>query len=332
MSEPTKSRREVIDAGARLLAAGPHPERARRDAEELLLHLLRKNARERSRAWLFANPLSPISAPIEDEFLALVARRVAGEPIQYITGETEFYRMPFRVTPDVLIPRPETELLVERVMQLLPKFLPQSDRSFEFRKIVPHTWPAPEKTEPGENNPQAPRMLDIGTGSGAIAISIAHDWPEAAITATDLSRLALELAQENAARLGFADRIRFLQGDLLDPVSGEQFEIIVSNPPYVPTRDRSTLSVEVREHEPGLALFAGADGLDIYRRLIPAAYAALVSGGSLLLEIGYGQSATIEELLTAAGFESIEVHPDLQGIPRVVCAERGPTQSLAWMH
>jgi release factor glutamine methyltransferase len=315
----------MIDDGARQLAAGPHPERARRDAEELLLHLFRKEARERDRAWLFANLPSPISAPLEVEFLALVVRRAAGEPIQYITGETEFYRMPFRVTPDVLIPRPETELLVERAVQLVPRFLQQSDRSFEFRKVIPHTWPAPEKKESdGKDPPPAPRILDIGTGSGAIAISIAHDWSEAAITATDLSPKALAVAHENAERLGYADRIRFLQGDLLNPVADERFELIVSNPPYVPSPDRSSLSIEVRDHEPALALFAGPEGLDIYRQLIPASHAALAPGGYLILEIGFGQSAAIESLLTAAGFSQIGFHPDLQGIPRVVSAQRRP--------
>jgi release factor glutamine methyltransferase len=124
--------------------------------------------------------------------------------------------------------------------------------------------------------------------------------------------------------LGFADRIRFLEGDLLNPVAGETFDIIVSNPPYVPEADRSTLSVEVRDHEPALAFFAGDDGLDIYRRLIPAAHAALIPGGFLVLEIGFGQQGAVTALLDTAGFQSIETLPDLQGIPRVVSALRGP--------
>ena len=293
MNEPIKSRRTLIEVGARQLASGPHPERAKRDAEELLLHLLRKDAHDRNRAWLFANLFSPIPDGLEPEFMALVARRAAGEPIQYIAGETEFYRMPFLVTPAVLIPRPETELLVEQAFQLVPTFLTRRSR-----------------------------ILDVGTGSGAVAISVSHDWSEAEITATDISPATLNIARANAKRLGFAEKIRFLHGDLLAPVAGERFDIIVSNPPYVPTTDRPTLSVEVRDHEPALALFAGNDGLDIYRRLIPAAHAALVSGGYLLLEIGYDQSTAIEELLTAAGFAEIGFHADLQGIPRVVCAQR----------
>jgi release factor glutamine methyltransferase len=167
-----------------------------------------------------------------------------------------------------------------------------------------------------------PRVLDVGTGSGAIAISIAHDWPEAEITAIDLSPAALEVARGNAERLGFADSIRFLQGDLLAPVAGERFEIVVSNPPYVAETDRESLSVEVREYEPALALFAGDDGLEVYRRLIPAAFDALIPGGFVVLEIGYGQSPAVAELLATSGFEEIEFVPDLQRIPRLACARR----------
>jgi release factor glutamine methyltransferase len=168
-----------------------------------------------------------------------------------------------------------------------------------------------------------PRILDIGTGSGAIAIAIAHDVSaHASITATDISRQALKIARFNARRTGFIRKIRFIQGDLIAPVAGEQFDLIVSNPPYVPTADRDSLSIEVRDHEPALALFAGKDGLDIYWRLIPVAFDALASGGHLLLEIGYGQSDPISALLESAGFASIEFVPDLQGIPRVACARR----------
>jgi release factor glutamine methyltransferase len=218
----------------------------------------------------------------------MVERRATGEPIQYITGEAEFYGLPFLVTPDVLITRPETEHLVEKVIAL----------AHQFRK---------------------PRIVDIGTGSGAIAIALASHLPHAAITAIDLSTSALAIAQKNAKHNGVA--IRFLQGELLDPVAGEEFEIIVSNPPYVPTTDRDSLSVEVRDHEPALALFAGADGLDIYRRLIPQAFTGLVPGGYLALEIGYGQSQSIEALLAASGFKQIEFVPDLQSIPRVAVAQ-----------
>jgi release factor glutamine methyltransferase len=281
--------RALIAFGEDSLAGGPHPERARLDAEALLLHIFRREVPERNRAWLIVHAESPTMPKIAPEFCALIERRYQGEPIQYITGETEFYGLPFRVTPDVLVPRPETEHLVEKVIESAALF-------------------------------QSPRIVDVGTGSGAIAVALAHHLRNAAITAIDISIPALAIAQENAKRNRVA--IRFLQGDLLTPAAGEQFEIVVSNPPYVPSIDRPTLSVEVRDHEPALALFAGSDGLDVYRRLIPQAFACLVSGGFLALEIGYGQSPAIADLLTASGFRNIEFTPDLQSIPRVALAQR----------
>ena len=280
--------RDHLDLAERALREGAHSDKARLDAEQLLMHLLRKN-----RAWLIAHPRKELSAEDQERYEALVARRLAGEPIQYITGECEFYGLPFKVTRDVLIPRPETEHLVEKASELVPLF-------------------------------SKPRIVDVGTGSGAIAIALAHDWaPPAILTAIDISESALELARWNAKRTGFADRIRFLQGDLLAPVAGEQFDIVVSNPPYVPNTDRALISVEVREFEPAVALFAGDDGLDIYRRLIPAACSALVPGGFLALEIGFSQADAVRSLLTAAGFAQIEFLEDLQGIPRVASARRG---------
>jgi release factor glutamine methyltransferase len=274
----------LIGAAERELAAGPHTERARIDAELLLLHMLGKD-----RAWLMAHLKDEFPDDLIRRYRELLLRRYNGEPIQYITGETEFYGLPFRVTRDVLIPRPETEHLVEKVLELAPRF-------------------------------HKPRIVDVGTGSGAIAVALAHHLPQAQITAIDISSPALVLAEENAKR-NVAD-IRFLQGDLLAPVAGEQFDLIVSNPPYVPSADRATLSVEVRDYEPALALFAGDDGLEVYRRLIPAAFDALVPGGFVVLEIGYGQSTAIAELLARSGFQQIEFTPDLQGIPRVACAHR----------
>jgi release factor glutamine methyltransferase len=281
--------RALVVEAEHCLAAGPHPERARRDAETLLLHVLSRNAPERNRAWLVAHWDSSTMPNVGAEMRALLERRRAGEPVQYITGETEFYGLPFRVTPEVLIPRPETEHLVEKVIELAARF-------------------------------EQPRMVDVGCGSGAIAVTLAHHLPQAQITAIDLSATALEVAEENAKRNGVA--IRFLDGDLLAPVAEERFEIVVSNPPYVPLSERDALSVEVREYEPALALFAGDDGLAVYRRLIPAAFAALAPGGFVALEIGCGQGPAIAELLTASGFHQIEFVPDLHGIPRVACAQR----------
>ncbi|HTB96125.1 MAG TPA: peptide chain release factor N(5)-glutamine methyltransferase [Terracidiphilus sp.] len=283
--------RDSLDYGEAQLRAGPHPNRARRDAETLLLHHLGKN-----RAWLLAHLDDEFAGCRSIGYIGLIDRRVAGEPIQYITGETEFYGLPFHVTPDVLIPRPETEHLVERVLELAGQISASRRTTLE--------------------------ILDIGTGSGAIAVALAHHLPAAHITATDLSAATLDIARKNAGRNAVADCIRFLQGDLLAPVSGEVFDLIVSNPPYVPSTDRSTLSVEVREHEPALALFAGADGLDIYRRLIPSAFSALAHGGFLLLEIGYGQAPAIRALLNESSFSGIQFVPDLQCIPRVAVSVR----------
>jgi release factor glutamine methyltransferase len=156
-------------------------------------------------------------------------------------------------------------------------------------------------------------------------VALAHALPQVAITATDISARALAVARENA-KLNEVS-IRYLLGDLLAPVAGERFEFVVSNPPYVPEADRAALSVEVRDYEPALALFAGADGLEVYRRLIPAAFAALVPGGFVVLEIGFGQSPAIADLLAQTGFEQIEFIADLQGIPRVVCARRHGSRS-----
>jgi release factor glutamine methyltransferase len=175
---------------------------------------------------------------------------------------------------------------------------------------------------PSSADLNAIRILDVGTGSGCIAIALARHLPQAQITAIDLSAPALAIARRNADRNGVSNQIHFLQGDLLAPVAQEQFEIVVSNPPYVPLADRDTLAVEVRDHEPALALLAGPDGLNVCRRLIPQAFAALVPGGFLLLEIGCGQSEAVAALLAASGFRQIEFLPDLQSIPRVACARR----------
>src|ERR1039458_5031175 len=278
------SLRHHLDVGKWAGREGHNRESARRDVELLLTHTLKK-----SRAWLLAHAEEELSGEQDANYTALVSLRRKGEPIQYITGETEFYGLPFRVTPEVLIPRPETEHLVEKVIELAARF-------------------------------QQPRIVDVGTGSGAIAVALAHECFFAVMTAIDISSRALAIAEENAERSGAS--IRFLEGDLLAPVAGECFQIVVSNPPYVPSGDRATLSVEVREYEPALALFAGDDGLDVYRRLIPAAFVVLTPGGYVALEIGYGQSKAITELLARSGFEQIEFVPDLQGISRVACARR----------
>ena len=281
---PTVS--DYVFAGAERLRRGPHPERALQDAEFLLMHVLGKD-----RAWMLAYWKDEIGTDASIPYHSAIERRRSGEPIQYITGEAEFFGLPFRVTRAVLIPRPETEHVVERVIELAAGMA-------------------------------RPQIVDVGTGSGAIAVSVAAKIPSAAIAAIDISAAALDLARENAKRNGVTDRIRFLDGNLLAPVSEEKFDFVVSNPPYVPETDRTSLSVEVREYEPGLALFAGADGLAVYRRLIPAAYDALVPSGWIVLEIGYGQQEAIRSLLAESKFMEIGFTADLQGIPRVAYARR----------
>ena len=217
--------------------------------------------------------------------------------MQYITGLQEFYGLTLKVTPAVLIPRPETEHLVEAVLQRLPV-----------------------------NRPL--RIADIGTGSGAIAIALAAHLPKATITALDISPDALAVAANNAREHNLSDHIRFLQSDLLsalDPEAGT-FDAIVSNPPYVAETDRPTLHPQVRDYEPAAALFAGETGLDIYHRLIPHAYNALKPNGLLALEIGHDQQASIAALLQP--WHNLSFIYDLQQIPRVAVAQRPVTPDL----
>ena len=277
---------ELLSRGEERLRESPHPERARQDAERLLLGTLAQN-----KAWLIAHADQWVSPDQADAYIEVVERRYRGAPMQYVEGYAEFYGLHFQVTPDVLIPRPETEHLVEKTIELAAGFA-------------------------------HPRIVDIGTGSGAIAIALAHALSDAIVTATDQSPAALAVAKQNAAQNGAVNRIRFREGNLLEPVAGEQFEIVVSNPPYVPEKDRDSLAVEVRDYEPAQALFAGEDGLAIYRRLIPAAFRVLVPGGFIALEIGYGQQACVQSLLEDAGFTRIAFTADLQGIPRVASARR----------
>jgi release factor glutamine methyltransferase len=255
------------------------------DAATLLMHTLGID-----RPTLIAHPERTLDRDQQAAYQRLIERRLRFEPIQYIFGEAEFYGLTLRVTPAALIPRPETELLVEAVLARLP-------------------------------DDQPVRIADIGTGSGAIAIALAHALPHASVTALDLSPEALAIARENARTHTLEARIRFLRSDLLAAVSQEEpFDAIVSNPPYVPAEDASTLHPQVRDHEPSLALYAGKDGLELYRRIIPEALALLKPDGLLALEIGHGQRATIAELL--AGWRALEFLNDLQQIPRVALARK----------
>ena len=275
--------RDALTRAADQLSAHPSLRpTALADAAALLMHLLGLE-----RAGLIAHPERALDRETLGAYQELVSRRLGFEPIQYITGVQEFYGLAFQVTPAVLIPRPETELLVEAVL---------------------------ERARPDA------RILDIGTGSGAIAIALAHTLPKAQVTAIDLSAAALEVARRNAARHGLEDRIRLVHADLFLPVSPSDsmatFDVIVSNPPYVPASE--VLHPQVRDHEPAQALFAGPEGLDVYRRLIPQAHAHLAADGLFALEIGYGQKDAIAELLT--DWDEVTFLEDLQQIARVALA------------
>lgn len=260
----------------------------RLDAEVLLASYLRKD-----RTWLYTHPERDMNAAEVEGFSRWMARRLRGEPVAYIVGHKEFWSLDFAVDPRVLIPRPDTEVLVEEVLAVL-----DSDRV------------------------SRPEILDLGTGSGAIAVALAHERSDARITATDISREALAVALENAGRHGVASRITFLEGNLFEPVTGN-FDVIVSNPPYIDAGDYDRLSVEVRSFEPREALLAGEGGLDRYAAIVPQAAFRLKPGGWLLLEIGDGQKDELDRLLRKSGaYQSPAFRKDYAGRWRVVKAKR----------
>jgi release factor glutamine methyltransferase len=277
----------VLDEAAeRLAAAGI--ETAGLDAELLLRHVTGWD-----RARVVASGDRPLSAGDAQAFRAFVAERALRRPLQHLTGVQAFWRHEFRVTPAVLIPRPETEILVEAAIARL-------------RPLA------------------RPRVVDVGTGSACIALSLAAELPNAIVHATDVSASALAVARDNARRLGLADRVRFHQGDLLAPIvaAGARADLVAANPPYVDEREWETLAPEVRDHEPPLALVAPEGRERLYARLAEAAAAVLEPGGSLLLEMGRGMEAEVAAACTAAGLRVQTVLPDLQGIARVVVATR----------
>jgi release factor glutamine methyltransferase len=246
------------------------------------------------RTRVLSYPETILSPQVAARVALLARRRAAGEPLQYLTGTQEFFGRSFRVSPHVLIPRPETEILVEKVSALA--------HSLDRDEIL---------------------FVDVGTGSGCIAVSLAHELPGARGYAVDLSREALEVARENAATHGVLDRVRFVRADLLECfAAAPTFDVIVSNPPYVAQTDAAALSPTVREHEPQLALFGGPSGLEVYRGLVPQAAARLNGGGFVALEIGAGMATDVRALLENQGLTIQDVYDDLQGIPRVVIGRR----------
>jgi release factor glutamine methyltransferase len=297
--------RSALKEGIARLRASQVPSHALA-AELLLMHAL-----GRDRTWLYSHPEAAIDPSAVEIYFALIARRAAGEPTQYLTGKQEFWGLEFEVNPNVLIPRPETEHIVEVAL---------------------------ERLGPGGPN-AALRVADVGTGSGCIAVALACELPHATVVATDISAGALEVARKNAVRHGVSDRIQFVETDLLESVlhesqitpdgSGHEprpFDLIVSNPPYVSREEAASLPQEVREHEPHRALFGGAAGTEIYVRLIEQAFPLLGPGGVLILELGHNSVPCVRQLLTEKnGWTDVRLTNDLAGIPRVIAAARTAT-------
>jgi len=300
-SHPTYDLREALRTGIALL----------RDAEvssfTLAAELLLLHAVGRNRSWLYAHPEERLSSEQQQYFLELIARRSAGEPVQHLTGHQEFWGLQFDVNPDVLIPRPETEHVIEVILDRLALRELRSGR-------------------PQVADGAGMFIADVGTGSGCIAVALAKDLPQARFFASDISPAVLTVARHNAERHGVSERIHFSHSNLLDThVLGGQlqrFDAIVSNPPYIGTREAASLPREVLEHEPASALFGGEEGYELYGELIAQSAERLKPGGLLVLELGYNSLVAVQPLLTEPTWSYVAVTNDLSGIPRVIAAER----------
>jgi release factor glutamine methyltransferase len=274
----------VLDARERLIHAGIRPELAALDAE-----LLAREALGWDRARFLAERNDPAPGGFGVRYEQAIGRRERREPVPYITGTREFWGLEFEVCPDVLIPRPETELIVEEAL---------------------------------ERGLGRPLIADIGTGSGCLAIALAREFPASRITATDISHPALAVARRNAARHGVADRISFVQTSYLSAIDGP-FALIVSNPPYVPAGSAPGLTPEVREYEPGIAVFGGADGLEGLREVFSQAAPRLAPEGWLMVEFGYGQDEIVGRLIAEhPSLSLVKIREDLQGIPRTAVVRK----------
>ncbi|HOO89310.1 MAG TPA: peptide chain release factor N(5)-glutamine methyltransferase [Syntrophales bacterium] len=257
------------------------------DAEVLLAFSI-----DRERHYLYAHPENEVSLSEMERFRSLVARRMKREPVAYITGRKEFWSLVFQVTPDVLIPRPDTEVLVEAIVKLSPR---------EREKKI--------------------SILEIGTGSGAICVALASELNNASITATDCSSKALTVAEKNAVNNHVAHKISFVYGDMFDSVTGT-FDFIVSNPPYISKLEFDSLDEEVRKYEPYQALVAGSEGTELHRQLVRKGKHFLEKGGWLIMEIGAGQRSSVEKMLKEEDYCDIDFSSDYAGIERVALARK----------
>jgi release factor glutamine methyltransferase len=287
----TTSIADSILQGAHTLRLAGVPE-ARREAGSLLAHIL-----GRDRSFILSHAEDAIKDDHAELFRRYLQRRAEGEPLQYITGQQEFFGLVFEVNRNVLIPRPETELLIETALKLVG------------------------------TGDAAPSICDVGTGSGCIGITLVHELPQAFAVALDISPEALKVAERNAARHSVADRISFIVSNCfsgLDQTDAQQscFDLIVSNPPYVESNAMASLQKEVKEFEPHVALVAGEDGLTVIRRLLSEVGSFLRPGGFFVFEIGFNQAAAVEQLIDQETWRLLGIHADLQGIPRTVALQK----------
>lgn len=280
--------KKAVDSAYQLFIENDVPS-PRLNAELLLMFVL-----GHERAYLYAHPERELTPDEQTRYDEVIRERARGCPTQYITGHQEFWGLDLLVSPAVLIPRPETEHVVETVLELA--------KEYPFA------------------GPGRLRMVDVGTGSGCIALALASELPHVEIHACDISDEALEIARINAARLALGGRVLFRKSDLLTLYDGEEFDFVISNPPYVGEADADKVQKQVREFEPKIAVFSGGEGLDIYRRLIPQARMLLRPGGWFVAEMGYSEEEQVRALLP--GWADVQVTPDLQGIPRVIAARK----------
>ena len=298
LAAPLMVRSALRAAFAQLRAAGV-------PSHTLASELLLMHALGRDRTWLYAHPEEVIPDSEAHLFTSLLARRAAGEPTQHLTGKQEFWGLEFEVTPDVLIPRPETEHVIEVALDRLA--------GREIRTGCKQTFSG-----------EGLQIADIGTGSGCIAVALAKEMPGATIYATDISSAALAVARRNATRHSVSDRIHFLESSLLDEASHLSllFDLIVSNPPYIGRREAATLMREVRDHEPEIALYGGEEGYELYAELIAQSAAHLKASGILVLELGHNSLPVVQPLLDAPLWTGVGATNDLAGTPRVIAAVR----------